>query len=94
MDGLLRPPPIFETVKCLWFHGSYLKDRFHPGQRIALYGKLEVSRSGSALNAPPGSTKFKMVQPTFEILPDASSTGEDAEFTTLEMGRLFRFIHR
>ena len=88
MDGLLRPPPIFETVKCLWFHGSYLKDRFRPGQRIALYGKLEGSRSGNALNAPPGSTKFKMVQPAFEILPDASSTGEDAEFTTLEMGRI------
>jgi ATP-dependent DNA helicase RecG len=88
MDGLLRPPPIFETVKCIWFHGAYLKDKFRPGQRIALYGKLEGSRSGNALNAPPGSTKFKMVQPTFEILPDASSTGEDAEFTTLEMGRI------
>ncbi|HEY4010322.1 MAG TPA: ATP-dependent DNA helicase RecG, partial [Acidobacteriaceae bacterium] len=58
------------------------------GQRIALYGKLEGSRSGNALNAAPGSTKFKMVQPTFEILPDASATGEDAEFTTLEMGRI------
>ncbi len=88
LAGLLRPPPIFETVKCLWFHGSYLKDKFRPGQRIALYGKLEGSRSGNALNAPPGSTKFKMVQPTFEILPDASSSGDDAEFTTLEMGRI------
>ncbi|HEX4140919.1 MAG TPA: ATP-dependent DNA helicase RecG, partial [Candidatus Methylacidiphilales bacterium] len=88
LAGLLRPPPIFETIKCLWFHGAYLKDRFRAGQRIALYGKLEGSRSGNALNAPPGSTKFKMVQPTFEILPDASSTGEDAEFTTLEMGRI------
>ncbi|HEX5285031.1 MAG TPA: ATP-dependent DNA helicase RecG, partial [Bryocella sp.] len=101
MSGLLRPPPIFETVKCLWFHGAYLKDKFRPGQRIALYGKLEGSRSGNALNAPAGSTKFKMVQPTFEILPDASATGEsgspasgarggeeDAEFTTLEMGRI------
>jgi len=88
MSGLLRPPPIFETIKCLWFHGAYLKDKFHAGQRIALYGKLEGSRGGNALNAPPGSTKFKMVQPTFEILPDASATEEDAEFTTLEMGRI------
>lgn len=88
MAGLLRPPPVFETVKCLWFHGAYLRDRFRAGQRIALYGKLEGSRSGNALNAPPGSTKFKMVQPTFEILPDAGATGEDAEFTTLEMGRI------
>jgi ATP-dependent DNA helicase RecG len=77
-----------ETIKCLWFHGAYLKDKLRPGQRIALYGKLEGSRSGNALNAPPGSTKFKMVQPTFEILPDANATGDDAEFTMLEMGRI------
>jgi ATP-dependent DNA helicase RecG len=88
MAGLLRPPPVLETVKCLWFHGTYLKDRFKPGQKIALYGKLESSRSGNALGAVPGATKFKMVQPTFEILPDATATGEDAEFTMLEMGRI------
>ncbi|HVG26720.1 MAG TPA: ATP-dependent DNA helicase RecG, partial [Acidobacteriaceae bacterium] len=88
MGGLLRPPPIVETVKCLWFHGAYLKDRIRPGQRIALYGKLEGSRSGNAPNAVPGSTKFKMVQPTFELLPEPGATGEDAEFTTLEMGRI------
>jgi ATP-dependent DNA helicase RecG len=89
MQGLLRPPsPILETVKCMWFHGAYLKDKFTPGQRLALYGKLEGSRSGSLLNAGPGSTRFKMIQPTFEILPDATATGEDAEFTMLEMGRI------
>jgi ATP-dependent DNA helicase RecG len=89
MQGLLRPPsPILETVKCMWFHGTYLKDKFTPGQRLALYGKLEGSRSGSLLNAGPGSTRFKMIQPTFEILPDAHATGEDAEFTMLEMGRI------
>jgi ATP-dependent DNA helicase RecG len=90
MQGLLTAPSglILETVKCLWFHGAYLKDKFHAGQRLALYGKLEGSRSGNALNAPPGSTKFKLIQPTFEILPDPHSTGEDAEFTMLEMGRI------
>ncbi len=89
LAGLLRPPPpVLETVKCLWFNGTYLKDKFRPGQTIALYGKLEGSRSGNALNAPPGSTKFKLIQPTFEILPDHNATGEDAEFTMLEMGRI------
>jgi ATP-dependent DNA helicase RecG len=82
------PAPILETVKCMWFHGTYLKDKFHPGQKIALYGKLEGSRSGNSLHAPPGSTRFKMIQPTFEILPDAQATGDDAEFTMLEMGRI------
>ena len=90
MQGLLAAPPsaILETVKCMWFHGTYLKDKFRPGQRLALYGKLDGSRSGNALNAGPGSTRFKMIQPTFEILPDIHATGEDAEFTTLEMGRI------
>jgi ATP-dependent DNA helicase RecG len=97
MAGLLQPSlasrpsrlasPL-ETVKCMWFHGAYLKDKFRPGQKIALYGKLEGSRSGNALNAPPGSTRFKMIQPTFEILPDSTATGDDAEFTMLEMGRI------
>ncbi len=90
MEGLLRPPPqaVLETVKCLWFHGTYLKDKFKPGQMIALYGKLDGSRSRNALGAAAGSTAFKMVQPTFEILPDSHATGEDAEFTMLEMGRI------
>jgi ATP-dependent DNA helicase RecG len=90
MEGLLHAPSglILETVKCMWFHGTYLKDKFRPGQMIALYGKLEGSRSGNSLHAAPGSTRFKMIQPTFEILPDAQATGEDAEFTMLEMGRI------
>jgi ATP-dependent DNA helicase RecG len=104
MQGLLAAPPpirasgtrshsrsapdILETVKCMWFHGTYLKDKFHAGQKIALYGKLEGSRSGNALGAIPGSTRFKMIQPTFEILPDSNATGEDAEFILLEMGRI------
>jgi ATP-dependent DNA helicase RecG len=90
MEGLLHAPSglILETVKCMWFHGTYLKDKFRPGQMIALYGKLEGSRSGNSLHAAPGSTRFKMIQPTFEILPDAQATGEDSEFTMLEMGRI------
>ncbi|WP_263368075.1 ATP-dependent DNA helicase RecG [Edaphobacter bradus] len=81
-----RSMPIFEmtvgqgldTVKCLWFHGSYLKDKFHVGQMVALYGKLEASRSNAG--------KFKMIQPQFEILPAADSP--EAEFVMLEVGRI------
>ena len=91
-----RPSPSaqdLETVKCMWFHGTYLKDKFRPGQTIALYGKLEASRSGTLAFGRTGSTspafnRFKMIQPTFEILPDAHATGEDAEFIMLEMGRI------
>ena len=87
-SSFLTAPPILETVKCLWFNGTYLRDRFQPGQTVALYGKLEGSRSGNAPHAAPGLAKWKMVQPTFEILPDANATGEQAEFVHLEMGRL------
>ena len=85
----LTSAPVLETLKCLWFNGTYLRDRFKPGQQVALYGKLEGSRSGTAPGACPGATKWKMIQPTFEILPEPGSTnGDDAEFTTLEMGRI------
>ena len=68
-----------DTVKCMWFRGAYLKDRFHTGQMVALYGKLEASRSSAG--------KFKMIQPQFEILP-TDATGEDAELAMLEVGRI------
>src|ERR1700722_16773260 len=81
-----RSMPLFEmtvgqglsTVKCMWFRGTYLRDKFHVGQMVALYGKLEPSRSSAG--------KFKMIQPQFEILP--SGGGADAEFSMLEVGRI------
>jgi ATP-dependent DNA helicase RecG len=81
-----RSMPLFEmtvgqglsTVKCMWFRGTYLRDKFHVGQMVALYGKLEPSRSSAG--------KFKMIQPQFEILP--SGAGADAEFSMLEVGRI------
>jgi ATP-dependent DNA helicase RecG len=83
-----RSTPIFEmtvgqgtsTVKCMWFHGSYLKDKFQAGQMIALYGKLEASRSRPSA--------LKMIQPQFELLPGALETGPDADFQVLEVGRI------
>jgi ATP-dependent DNA helicase RecG len=79
-----RKAPIFEltvgqgrlAMKCMWFHGSYLQDKFHAGQTVAVFGKVEPSRSTSS---------FKMFNPQFEILPDAT---EDAETRMLEVGRI------
>jgi ATP-dependent DNA helicase RecG len=95
-----RSGPIFEmtlgqglgTVKCMWFHGTYLKDKFKLGQMVAVYGKLEPSRSAMAAAAALGqgasAGRFKMIQPQFEILPEPGATGADAEFAMLEMGRI------
>jgi ATP-dependent DNA helicase RecG len=79
-----RRGPIYEitlgqgrfAMKCLWFHAAYLEGKFHAGQTVAVYGKVEPSRSTSNL---------KMIQPQFEILPDASA---DAETRLLEVGRI------
>ena len=77
-----RSMPIFEmtvgqgisSLKCMWFHGTYLKDRFKPGQMLALYGKVEASRSGRG---------FKMIQPQVEVL-----SGDEEEGDLLEVGRI------
>ena len=64
-----RRMPIFEltvgqnlqTLKCMWFHGAYLKGKYQPGEWVVVYGKVEPSRSGSG---------FKMIQPQVELLPE------------------------
>ena len=79
-----RRMPIFEltvgqgnrSLKCLWFHGSYLQGKFPAGRTIALFGKVEASRSTGG---------FKMIQPQWELLPEED---EDAEARLLEVGRI------
>src|SRR3954464_8836697 len=74
-SGLFRTRrmPIFQMVagqgrtklKCLWFNAPYLKDKFKPGQMVALYGKVEQDRSG----------ELQLHQPQFEIIGDANGDG-------------------
>jgi ATP-dependent DNA helicase RecG len=82
--------PIFElvagqgrsTLKCIWFHGEYLRDRFKPGQLVALYGKVEEGWKSRGL---------QINQPQFEILDGgegelALENARDVE--SLEVGRI------
>src|SRR5260370_41559766 len=65
-SGLFRTRrmPIFQMVagqgrtklKCLWFNATYLRDKFKPGQTVALYGKVEQDRTGG----------LQLTQPDFE----------------------------
>jgi ATP-dependent DNA helicase RecG len=76
--GLPRP-----ILKCLWFHGSYLRNRFQPGQMVALYGKVEADRDG----------QLQLLQPEFEILSGGEEekpedTGESQISNGLELGRI------
>ena len=79
-----RKMPLFEltigqgrrALKCIWFHAAYLEGKFRAGQTVAVYGRIEPSRSTSNL---------KMIQPQYEVLPDESA---DAETRLLEVGRI------
>ena len=86
-----RKMPIFElvagqgraTLKCIWFHGDYLRDRFKPGQLVALYGKVEHGWKGG----------LQINQPQFEILNGVTAQGEAAGeeaagIESLEVGRI------
>ena len=86
-----RRMPIFEMtvgqgrarLKCLWFHGAYLQDKFRPGQMLALYGKVDADRRGA----------LQVVQPQFELLGNATDDGaHDAAdrklAASLEVGRI------
>ena len=92
-SGLFRTRrmPIFEMtagqgrtrLKCIWFNGTYLQGKFKPGQMVALYGKVDVDRSG----------ELQIVQPQFEILgdpgeEDASEATEQKLAASLEVGRI------
>jgi len=91
-SGLFRTRrmPIFQLtvgqgrsrLQCLWFHGTYLHDKFKAGQMIALYGKVERDqRSG----------ELQIIQPQFEILGDPAESGGAAEkkaAESLEIGRI------
>jgi ATP-dependent DNA helicase RecG len=94
-SGLFRTKrmPIFQmtaaqgvaSIKCLWFHATYLKDRFQPGQMVALYGRVEVDKRRRG--------GLQLIQPQFEILSDpAEDAGEDAAESalaaSLEVGRI------
>src|ERR1700677_1040547 len=79
-----RRAPLFEltlgqgrhVLKCVWFNAPYLNGKFEVGQTVAVYGKIEPSRSTS---------NMKMIQPQWELLPDES---DDAETRLLEVGRI------
>ena len=61
-----------ERLLAKWFHGGYLVDRFLPGSRVALYGKVELdSYTGDLL----------IMHPEFEILTADDSDGDAALHT-------------
>jgi ATP-dependent DNA helicase RecG len=89
-SGLFRTKrmPIFQMtaaqgragLTCIWFNGAYLKDRFKPGQTVALYGKVERSTFGRG--------GLQIIQPQFEVLADPDDDAEAQAASSLEVGRI------
>ena len=64
-----------EQLRAKWFHGGYLADRFAPGLKVALYGKVELDNyTGDLL----------IMHPEFEIL----SGEENEQEAGLHTGRI------
>ena len=90
-SGLFRTRrmPIFQLtvgqgrtrLRCLWFNATYLKDKFKPGQMIALYGKVEEDSH---------TRELEIIQPQFEMLgeSDGSDGAEKKAAESLEVGRI------
>ena len=85
--------PIFElvvgqnlkSIVCTWFHGAYLKDRFKPGQMLALYGKVEEGWGRA-------KARLQLMQPQIEVLgnsdDDPEELLEERLEHSIEMGRI------
>lgn len=91
-SGLFRTRrmPIFQLtvgqgrarLRCLWFHATYLQDKFKPGQMIALYGKVEEDQR---------SRELQIIQPQYELLGEpeaAEGAAEKKVAESLEVGRI------
>ncbi|OFV94613.1 MAG: ATP-dependent DNA helicase RecG [Acidobacteria bacterium RIFCSPLOWO2_12_FULL_54_10] len=65
-------------LNCKWFHGGYLERIIKPGQILAVHGNVELDLYEGG---------FQMVQPQYEILPEAP-TGEHDAAQSLEVGRI------
>src|SRR5437660_4329129 len=87
-SGLFRTRrmPIFQMtagqgrarLKCIWFNATYLRDKFKPGQMVALYGRVEDNRG-----------ELELRQPQFEIIGEAEGPEADQKAAeSLEIGRI------
>jgi ATP-dependent DNA helicase RecG len=65
-------------LRCKWFHAVYLERNkvFRQGQRVFFYGKVERD--------PYGTGNLQIIQPQYEILPEAEESSADS----LEVGRV------
>jgi ATP-dependent DNA helicase RecG len=66
-EMLLRDPT--GSLRAVWFNQPFLKDVFHPHQRVILFGKLELTSHGRS-SRPTTSPRMPRSPPS---TPDGSS---------------------
>src|SRR3954466_12540 len=66
------------SLRAIWFNQPFLKDVFHPHQRVILFGKLELTPHG-----------LQMQTPEYEVLrQETDAAAEGADDDTLHTGRI------
>lgn len=68
------------SLRAVWFNQPFLKDVFHPHQRVILFGKLELTSHG-----------LQMQGPTYEIIgdePSEESASDNQAAETVHTGRV------
>jgi ATP-dependent DNA helicase RecG len=71
-----------QSLRCMWFNATYLRDRFKPGQILALFGRVEQNQK---------TGKVSLIQPQFEVVGEPEDDLSDAERAlsqSLEVGRI------
>jgi ATP-dependent DNA helicase RecG len=63
------------SLRAVWFNQPFLKDVFHPHQRVILFGKLELTSHG-----------LQMQSPQYEILGDEPVEGGDDQADPADAG--------
>src|SRR5678816_70581 len=73
------------SLRAIWFNQPFLKDVFHPHQRIILFGKLELSSHGLQMQGP----QYELVE-ALEESGDAETPPErdGGQSTTVHTGRI------
>jgi ATP-dependent DNA helicase RecG len=74
------------SLRAIWFNQPFLKDVFHPHQRVILFGKLELTSHGLQMQSP----QYEILAGDEEDRPEQGRGASDAieESSTLHTGRI------
>jgi ATP-dependent DNA helicase RecG len=75
-EMLVRDPS--GVAKAVYFNQPFMRDVFHPGQQVILFGKAELL----------GTHGIQIVNPQYEIVQQDTEEGSPPEDTTPHMGRI------